>query len=286
MSGSGANLGVCFYSDRLFYSINDPELPHNLKHIGALHFNFNVVEALSHNREEQVNNIKLAFDALHSEHDIKSTRVLTDCSNECWTTLPKVVYDNADEREDHINILMQGIEREHIEPTWHTISNNDFKLLSLRKRNVMTGYEILTDQIAVTEFVSDFELGEKWEALEKKGGSFMMIGCQPSLITISSFVLGKLRAATFLQFDEVEDIPYLWMQKSAHLTWMNGLHEHIYIYGYQGYDIVEAMQGFWDKASEIQRIYALDHIGVKAEEETYGFDLACAFPAILLSLDI
>lgn len=286
MGESKANLGVCFFSDRLFYSINDPENDRHLFRIGSFDFNFNVIDAVTRQDETHFPHLEAAFRQFKEDFPIKSVRALTHPYHECWTVLPKVVYDNADEREDHLSILMKGVDREQIEPTWHSLSKDRFKFLCLRRRNLMQGFADLTNDIATTEFSSDFEMAQKWSRFANPGGSFMMIGCHKNLISVTAFLLGKFRAATYLQFDQPEDLPYHWLQHTAHSSWMRGLHETIYLFGHQSHEVEQALQGFWDDSSEIIRLNTLEQIGVHAEEETYGFDLAAAFPAILLSLDL
>ncbi|MDR9419849.1 hypothetical protein [Gracilimonas sp.] len=285
MDDASANLGVCFFSDRLFYSINDPNKDKHLFRIGSFDFNFNLIEAITSQHEDHFPHVLSTFDRFRTEHNIKSVRALTHPAHECWTVFPKVVYDNADEREDHLAILMKGVEREHLEPTWHTLHNNEYKFLSVRRRNLMAGFDELTNQVATTDFSSDFEMAQKWSSFAKPGGSFLMIGCHNNIISITSFLLGKFRAATYISFDQPEDLPYHWLQQSAHSSWLKGLHETIYLFGHQSHEVEQVIQGFWDSSAEITHLNSLKTIGVEAEEETYGFDLAAAFPAILLSLD-
>lgn len=285
MDEAPANLGVCFFSDRLFYAINDPANDRHLLHIGCFDFNFNVIEAITSQHSEQFPHVKATFENLREQHNIQSVRALTNPAQECWTALPKVVYDNADEREDHLSILMKGIDREDIEPTWHAVSKSQYKFLSIRRRNLMQGFNELTEKVSTTEFLSDFEIASKWSTFNKPGGSFMMVGCHKNVVSITSFVLGKFRASTYIKFDQVEDLPYHWLQHATHSGWMKGLHEHIYLFGHQNHEVELALTGFWDKSSKIVNLNSLGELGVFAEEQTYGFDLAAAFPAILLSLD-
>ena len=285
MDENSANLGVCFFSDRLFYAINDPENDKHLFRIGSFDFNFDVIDAIITRHPDRFPHIKSTFEKLRQDHNIKSVRALTHPAHECWTALPKVVYDNADEREDHLAILMKGVDREDIEPTWHSVSKNQYKFLSIRRRNLMAGFDELTEKIATTDFISDFELGQKWSEYDRPGGSFMMIGCHKNVVSVSSFVLGKFRAATFFKFDHADDLPYHWMSHAKHSPWIKGLHEKIFLFGHQNHEVEMALQGFWDKSSEITNLNTLGEIGVYADEQTYGFDLAAAFPAILLSLD-
>ena len=66
-------------------------------------------------------------------------------------------------------------------------------------------------------------------------------------------------------------------------AWASG---HVYFYGEHTHEIAEQLQSFIDHNSTQIVLNSLELMGVNAEEETYGFDLATAFPAILLSLDL
>lgn len=285
MDDASANLGVCFFSDRLFYSISDPKKDKHLLRIGSFDYNFDVIDAIIRQNEEHFPHILSTFERFRSTYNIKSVRALTNPAHECWTVFPKVVYNNADEREDHLAILMKGVQREHIEPTWHGLSNSEYRFLCVRRRNLMEGFDKLTSQVATTDFTSDFEMAQKWSAFAKPGGSFMMAGCHQNVLSITSFMLGKFRAATYITFDQTEDLPYHWLQHAANLPWLKGLHETIYLFGHNCHEVEQALQGFWNDSSDIIKLNSLENMRVKAEEKTYGFDLAAAFPAILLSLD-
>ncbi len=285
MSEATSNLGVCFFADRLFYAINDPQKDKHLFRIGSYDFNFNVNEAITSLHPENFPPIRKTIEQLLSTYDIHSFRALTHPADECWTIMPKVVYDNADEREDHLSILMKGINREDLEPTWHTLSKSEFKFLSIRRRAIMQGFDDLSSKVAITEFASDFEIAQKWSQFSKPGGSFLMLGCHKNVVTITSFLLGKFRAATYIQFDQHSDIPYHWLQQATHSKWLKGLYENIYLFGHHTHETEQALQSFWDTSAEISHLNSLRNIGVFADEETYGFDLAAAFPAIILSLD-
>ena len=285
MSEATTNLGVCFFSDRLFYAINDPQKDKHLFRIGSFNFNFNVIEAITSLDSEHFPLVHKTIEKLLNTHKIHSFRALTNPADECWNIMPKVVYDNPDEREDHLSILMKGVAREDLEPTWHVLSKNEFRFLSIRRRAVMQGFDDLTQKVAVTDFVSDFEIAQKWSQFSKPGGSFLMIGCHKNVITITSFLLGKFRAATYLQFDQTSDIPYHWLQQAAHSKWLKGLYENIYLFGHQAHETQQALQSYWYPSAEVTHLNSLQNIGVEADETTYGFDLAAAFPAILLSLD-
>lgn len=286
MGNPVANLGLSLFADRLYYSINTPGEHAHLAHIGSFDFNFDVVDAVSTQHPNMFPHLQKIVGDLVETHNIKSIRVLTYPANECWTSLPKVVYDNADEREDHLTIIMKGVAREDIEPTWHSVSKPDYKFLGIRRRAIMAGFDLFTDKVATSEFVSDFELAGKWSAFNKPGGSFLMIGCHKNVISITSFLLGQFRAATFIKYDQVEDLPYHWLQQAAHSSWLKGLYEHTYLFGVKSHEVNQTLHQFWDKSTKVIKLNALGDIGVFAEEQTYGFDLAAAFPAILLSLDI
>lgn len=285
MNEVSANLGVCFFSDRLFFAINDPVKEKHLMRIGSFDFNFDIFDSITGSQETNFSHILSTFEHFRKNFNVQSVRALTNPAHECWSTFPKVVYDNADEREDHLAILMKGISRELIEPTWHRLSNTDYRFLCIRRRNVMDGFDELTRKVATTEFSSDFEMAQKWSGFAKPGGSFLMLGCHKNVVSVTSFVLGKFRAATYISFDQPEDLPYHWLQFSKNLSWMKGLHETIYLFGHQCHEVEQALQGFLDNSAELVKLNSLENIGVKAEEITYGFDLAAAFPAILLSLD-
>ena len=286
MNETPANLGVCFFSDRLYYAISDPESKQYLFCIGSFDFNFDVANTIASQHPEKFPHIKNTFEKLQADHLIKSVRALTHPINECWTALPKVAYDNADEREDHLSIIMKGIDRKDIEPTWHSVSKTQHKFLNIRRRTVMQGFDRLTHKVGNVEFLSDFEIARKWSSFNNPGGSFLMIGCHKNLISVTSFVLGKFRAATYIAFDQPEDLPYHWLQHAAHSSWLKGINEHIFLFGHQTHEIQQALKTFWDKASKIVAINSLNKIKVVANEQSYGFDLAAAFPAILLSLDV
>lgn len=285
MNEASQNLGLCFFSDRLYYAINQPDAEATLKEIGSFDFNFDVAEAIRSQHPKQYLHIQQTVEDIVKEHNIASLRVLTSLSDECWTALPKVVYDNSDEREDHLSIIMKGVSREEIEPTWHAVSKNQFKFLCIRRRSVMEGLNKLALSVGTNDYSSDFEIASIWSETTRSSGSFLMIGCHSHAISISSFVLGKFRAATYIKFDHCEDLPYLWLQTAQHSQWIMGLHDHTYLFGKDTHEIERVLQHFWDASTKAVFLNTLDEMGVLADEITYGFDLAEAFPAILLSLD-
>lgn len=286
MTTSNPSLGLCFFDNQLFYAVNQPEEKGVLARIGSVDFNFDVTGAILHGDEEHFPGIKNTVHRLKEQYGINHIRVLSFPSQECWTTLPKVVYDEPDEREDHINILMQGVERNRIEPTWYGLSSQEFKFLLLRDRERLKGLQKLASNASTTDLISDFEIGERWIHHSDANGSFITVGCFHDSISVSSFILGALRGATYLRFDEPEDLPYLWLQSANQLSWMEGLHEKIYVYGINAYRIIEILQPFWDdEAANIIKMDSLEKMQADANETTYGFNLECAFPAIMLALE-
>lgn len=278
------SLGLCFFEDRLFYAVNEPEQNRKLARIGSFDFNIDVTETLLKNSGQHFRGISQTVNQLKKEYDIQRLRILSFPTQECWTTVPKIVYDDSDEREKHINILMNGIDRKQIHPTWYKLSNQDFKFLLLRNNQSMRGLRQLASDTSTTDLISDFEIGSRWIEHASPGGSFMNVCCFKNCISVSSFILGKLRGATYISYDEIQDLPYLWLQNAKELDWMQGLHEQIYVYGAGAYRIIDILQPFWDEAGSVTKMDTLEKMQVEAEEQTYGFNLEQAFPAMMLAL--
>jgi hypothetical protein len=270
----------------MLYSVAEKGAKDTIQQLGSYEFSFDVAEALNSPSSEAGVQLKAVFSDLEKEFRLESIRMLTEPTHECWTALPKVVYDDSVEREQHIAILMKGVPREDIEVTWHAVSKTRFKFLCLRRAQLTKNYRSFSDQVAINECCSDFEIGGMWSSHHRPGGSFLLIGCHADSISISSYLLGSFRAATYIHFDDPQDIPYLWLQHAEHSPWMRGLHEHVYFYGEQTHEIAEKLQSFIDHNSAQIVLNSLETMGINAEEETYGFDLATAFPAIMLSLDL
>ena len=281
-----SNLGVCFFSGRMLYSVAEKGAKNIVQQLGSYEFSFDISEALNKPTSDAGIQLKAVFTDLEKEFHLESIRLLTEPTQECWTALPKVVYDDSIEREQHIAILMKGVPRENIEVTWHAVSKTRFKFLCLRRAQLIKNYQSFSDQVAINECCSDFEIGGMWSIHHRPGGSFLLIGCHARSISISSYILGRFRAATYIRFDDPQDISYLWLQHAEHSPWMRGLHEHVYFYGEQTHEVAEQLQSFIDHNSGQIVLNSLEIMGINAEEETYGFDLATAFPAIMLSLDL
>lgn len=278
-------LGLSFFGNQLFYAINDSTEPDKLAHIGCFDFNFDIAETLLGNSEQHFRGIQQTVSQVKEKYHIQHLRMLSFPTEECWTAVPKIVYDSSDERETHINILMSGVERKYIHPTWYNLSNQDYKLLLLRNEQSLNGMQKLASDTSTTDLISEFEIGQRWVQHVEPGGSFMTICCFENCISIASFILGKLRGATYLTFDEMQDLPYLWLQHTQELSWMKGLHEEIYVYGINAFRVIEILQPFWDDAGKVIKMDSLDKIQIEADEQTYGFNLEQAFPAMMLALD-
>lgn len=278
------NLGICFFGNQLFYAVNDSNHPQKLARIGCYDFNFDIAETLLSGSEQHFRGIQQTVAQFQEEYDIQHLRILSPPTQECWTSVPKIVYDDSDEREKHINILMSGVDRKHIEPTWYSLSNQDYKFLLLRNNKSLKGLEALAGSASTMDLISDFEIGMRWIQHASPGGSFMTVCCYDNCISVASFILGKLRGATYINFDEIQDLPYLWLQHTQQLNWMGGLHEQIYVCGERAFEAIDILQPFWDDAGEISKMDTLEKIQIEADEETYGFNLESAFPAIMLAL--
>lgn len=284
MGESHSSLGLCFFGKQLFYAINDYEASPKLARIGCVDFNFEVIQAIINGDEKHFPGIQQAVAKLKEQYNIGHIRILSLPYKECWTTLPKLVYDNSDEREAHINILMNGIDRKHIHATWYDLSNQEYKFLMLRNQQSLQGLQKLTPSASTTDLIGEFELGDRWVQHTEAGGSFMTVCCFDGCISVCSYILGKMRGATYINYDHIEDLPYLWLQQAQRLSWMEGLHEEFHVYGEQAYKVIEILQPFWDDAGNVIKMDSLQKIQVEAEEKTYGFNLEKAYPAILLAL--
>lgn len=285
MNPSGPSLGLCFYGNQLFYAVKKPDQPGSLARIGSVDFNFNVTSTIYSGNSGHFSGLEKTVRHLKEQYEIDHIRILSFPDRECWTVLPRLVYDEPDERESYIDILMKGSKRSEIEATWYDISNSSYKFLLLRNRTSVPGLQKLAALFSTADLISDFEIGQHWIQHTNTKGSFMTIGCYDRCISVSSYLLGKLRGAVHINFDDYVDLPYLWLQYSKHLQWMQGLHEQIYLYGIQAYRVMEVLEPFWDDASRIIKMDTLGKMQVGASEKTYSFGLELAFPAIMLSME-
>lgn len=279
-------LGICYADNYLFYSVNSPGQDRFLKHIGSFEFNFDVQDAIIGGDKHGFPALKTALSNLREFHQCESVKILAPATEECWTVVPRSVYEDASERESHISLLMHGTERNEIEAIWHPLSNVDYRLLLLRYNESMQGFNQLLGSFSSAEYVSEFEVGADWQTHSNTSGSFLMVHCLKSYVSVSSFILGKLRGCTFLHYENASDLPYLWTLYAAKLPWMNGIHEEIYVFGHHSRIVSDSLTPYWDDSGRINIMNSLLAMGVHAREKTYGFPLESAFPAIMMSLNL
>jgi hypothetical protein len=285
MMGSGPNLGICFSDKQLYFAIEDNKTPMRLKRIGCFDFNFNVANAIQTQQKDYFKGVYDLIGRLRKDYDFQQIRMLTIPDTECWSTLPKLVYDQPDERESYLKILMKGVNRQSLEPLWFELSNRDYKFLVIRNRTTISGYQRLTEHAPSADFCSDFEIGERWVKHSKAKGSFLTVSCYPGMLSISAYLLGKLRAATFIHFDDFVDISYLWMHYAKNLKWLNGLYEDILVYGVNTHQVINELKSIWENSANIIKLDTLEKMQVSADETIYSFNLESAFPAIMLALE-
>lgn len=283
MNDLPVRLGVCFSDRQLYYAVSSAEQLHTLERIGKIDFNFDLLPCILGTDEDAFQAIVDNIDRIVKKHQVTHFRCLVPAFLETWSTLPKSVYDQPSEREAYLRILKHGEQRQHLEAFWFDMNNRDFRFLAVRNRTRTDHFSRLGDICSSTELCSEFEIGSMWMGLTGSADSFKAIGCYSDYISISSYVMGKLRAATFIRFRHIEDLSYLWLQQASNLGWMNGLHDTVCYYGTNVYKVNEVLQHVTDNQSRQLRFDSLQSMQVNAPEETYGFSLEEAFPAIILA---
>ncbi len=279
-----AHLGVTFDDNKLYFAVSSPARPAFIERIGQIDFSFNLVDSIASRDPDTYPGICETLGKLIQVEDISETRMVIPPLLECWSIVPKSVYDQEDECEAHLSILMQGTDIKRTAPEWHQISNRDFKLLSVRRKENLDSFSYLVNGPENGKLWSDFQIGEKWMQISRYHGSFMTVSSYKGVLSISSYMLGKLRAATYITHEDVSDLPYLWLQYASHLHWMLGMHEQILVFGDKSGKIVDTLQTYWDDASDVIVMNSLENMNLSSEEETFSFPLERAFPAIVLSL--
>lgn len=279
-------LGVCYTDNHLFYSVNTPGQDAHLDLIGSIDFSFDIEDTLITGNNDGFPALRNSIEELKQEFDCKTAKILAPATEECWSIVPRAVYEDASEREAHIQLLMHGSERREIQAIWHAVSNTDHRLLLLRDNSSLQGFNYLLDSFSSVDIVTDFEIAQDWQLHSNdKSNSFLMVHCQKNYISITSFILGKLRGCTYIEYDDIADLPYLWNLYESNLSWLKGIHDNTYVYGYFGSRISEILQSYWYHHGEIVIMNSLRQMNVVAVEKTYGFRLESAFPAILMSLN-
>lgn len=285
MDPVGSCLGVCYTGNQLFYSVNQPGKSGFLARIGSVEFNFNIRDVIVTGSSIGIPALKSTLMEIKNEYHCSDVRILAPAMQECWTVVPRSVYEDTTERETHIQLLMKGVDRSRIQITWHSLSNTDSRLLLLRNSESMQGFSELLPSFRTSEYLSEFELGSEWQLHTGEKGTFLMVNASRDYISVSSFILGKLRGCTFFEYDQISDLPYLWNLYAGTLPWMLGMHDEIIVYGHYAREATEQLQAYWFDHGRLRYPSTLAAMNVNALEKTYGFPLESAFPAILMSLN-
>ncbi len=286
MKSVGPCLGICYSDNHLYYSVSDPLQPARLTRIGSIDFGFDVTSAICSDESEGFPVVKKSIEDIKIQFSCSSVKILTPAVEECWTVVPRSVYDDPSEREAHIQLLMRGSERSEVQAVWHSVSNADCKLLLLRDNTAIKGINTLLNAFGNSELVAEFEIGMDWQTHAVNKGSFLMVHCQKNYLSVSSFILGKLRGCTFIEYEYLNDLPYLWNMVSQNLSWMSGMHDDTYAFGEYSGPVTELLSSYWHDHGSLHILNTLEAINVDAPEKTYGFRLESGFPAVLMSLDI
>lgn len=281
MMGSELRLAVCFFDQRVFYAVGEIGKPDPILRIGSHEFNFSIADAFRSSDQMKIEGVYAILKAIKQEFSITDLQVITLPIHECWATFPKIVQEDPAEREAHLGILMYGVERSSLDVTWHELSNRDFRLMVVRDSRIMNAFSRMGELVTKTAYNSECETGSKWYSHHRTTGNYMTICSYPGLISVSSYVLGKLRGATMIRFEVLDDLPFFWEFSAQRLRWMKGLHEQILFYGIQAKHIQDRLVTLLDPSADIITMDSLKVMGLNVEEETYNFELSQAFPAII-----
>jgi hypothetical protein len=277
-------LGLCINGNKLYFAISAGDGSGHLRHTGCMELTGDLPAAIRSGDKNRLEGVSRVIKRLRDNFRPSQVRMLTLPDLECWATFPKLVYDDSVERESHISVLMKGVGRDSVETFWFELSSRDHRFLALRNREAMSVFDKLLGPFPSVEYCSDFEIGAQWLAHTKHRGSFMTLALYDQCLCAASFMLGKLRGATFIPCSSIDDLPYFWLQQSGHLKWMKGLHEEVLVYGLEPEKLINLLRPYLDPSSVIVRMDNLASMKVEADEKTYGFSLEEAFPAIILSL--
>jgi hypothetical protein len=281
MTGSDLRLAVCFFDQRVFYAVGEIGKPDPIVRIGSHEFNFSIADAFRSSDDKKIEGVYAILKSIKQEFSVSDLQVITLPSHECWATFPKIVQEDSAEREAHLGILMYGVERSSLDVTWYELSNRDYRLMIVRDSRIMNAFSRMGELVTKTAYNSECETGSKWFTHHRSTGNYMTICSYPGLISVSSYVLGKLRGATMIRFEVLEDLPFLWEFSAQRLRWMKGLHEQILFYGIQARHLQERLAAHLDSSADILTMDSLKVMGLNVVEETYNFELSQAFPAII-----
>lgn len=277
-------LGLHAAGNHLYFAVGAEGAADELRHIGRMELSIHADRALRRNDAHGMDVLVTAVRSLITRFGITKLRVLLPSDLECWATLPKLAYDIPDEREAAIGTLMWGRDRSDAVAVWHDMVNRDFRLLTLRSKVQLAGYLRIADLVAEADIASEFEMAHQWIGRQASKGGILMVGCHENRVTIVSFTLGKIRAATWFPLEDPADLTYFWPHTAAMAGWMSGVHDQTILYGARAWKLVDILTPFLDKGTHVRRLDTLPAIGVAAPEDTYGFSLEEAYPALMLAL--
>lgn len=278
-------LGLTFAGRDLLYAVSAGGQVTSLHHIGRIVLNVDATQALGRPGSDALRVVASAVRELVSTHSIRRIRLVVPADMEAWAMVPKLVYDHPDEREAVLKVLFHGTDRSELVPTWHDLSNRDYRMLGIRTRSLLAGYREIGELAPEYDLCSEFEAGLQWMSTQTTPGGVLMIGCHEHVLTISSYTLGNLRAATWFRFEDPTDLRYLWPHTAMSATWMTGVHDRILLFGAQAWQLADLLRTFHDPGIPFERLDSLARIGVTADEQTYGFGLDEAFPAIMMAIN-
>lgn len=277
-------LGLHTTGHNLYFAVGSPDTPEAIRHIGQVRLSVDAERALRRNDPDHLPVVEGAVASLVARYGIRQIRLLLPADLECWAGLPKLAYDLPDEREAAIRTLMPGHDRQDLVATWHEMGNRDYRMLTLRSKTATAGYRRVAGQVAESELVSEFEADLRWVGLQASRGGVMVVACHANRLSVASFALGGLRAATWFHAEDPADARFLWPILASEAPWMGGMHDLTVVYGTHAGPHHDRLHTFWDAGGRVVRMDSLAAIGVAAPEETYGFPLEEAFSAIMLAL--
>lgn len=278
-------LGLNFAGRDLLYAVSAGGKVTSLDHIGRIVLNVDASWALGRPKSDEMRVVLAAVRELVTTFSIKRIRLIVPADVETWAIVPKLVYDHPDERDAHLSVLHHGADRADLVPTWHELGNRDYKLLGIRMKSLLTGYREVGELAGEYDLCSEFEACQQWISHQASPGGVLMIGCHDHVLTVSSFMLGNLRAATWLRFEDPTDLRYLWPHTSSSAKWMSGVHERVLLFGAKAWQHADLLRAFHESDIPFHRLDSLPLIGVVADEQTYGFGLDEAFPAIMMAIN-
>lgn len=278
-------LGLTVAGRQLLYAVNATGKDEVLRHIGRIALTVDATQALRHPDSDSMRVILAAVEKLVDQHSATRIRIILPAELECWATVPKLVYDHPSERDAYLAVLHHGSNRSDLVPIWHDLNNRDYKLFCIRNKPTLAGYKKIGELVPEYDICSEFEAGQQWTSRQASQGGLLMVGCYDRYLAVTSYALGKLRAATWIAFEDPADLNYTWPNTAISAKWMSGIYDRVALYGPLAWQFADILKPFWDAQAEVIRLDTLRGIGVSAPEETYGFGLDEAFPAIMMAID-